>query len=434
MRQTTILLLTAIAVPLLSSVPASALIVSTWNGPGTPPSINTSAPADDPGWANAGGGRSAIYLGNQWVLTANHVATGDIELPGGTYSPIPGTEVILTNPGSFLGQSLNGFSDLKMFRINTESTTGLTPEQQDANVIQVTIATQTPTLGTEVLAIGAGNRRRLQANNPNGRARFDSNYQFTSDLNSPNSGFLFDNPTPVREKTWGTNRVSNPNSLSGVNDNGLNLIIEAPGLNDTVGLVVKFDPGVDNNGNSLGDGATPDEFQGAAGDSGGPVFAKNGAGDWELAGIMNAIYLNQNQPHTLPVFGMSTSFADLSFQTYYDQIATLRASDLYSVLGDIDLDGVVTGQIIGGVPTGDLAALVDGWLYNQTEGDIISWKQGDLNQDGFTDLADFVLLRDALGGTISTAEFSLLVSGVPEPSTALLALLGMAALASRRRC
>ena len=427
------LFLAAFTLPLLSSLPASALIVSTYNGPGTPSAINITAPADDPGWANSSGSSSGIYLGDQWVLTANHVLTGDIELPGGTYSPIPGTEVILTNPANFLGQSLDSHSDLKMFRINTHPTTGLTPEQQDSNVAQITIATQTPSLTTEVMAISAGTRRHISSVNPNGRWRFDSNFNFTSDLNSPHSGFLFDNPSPVREKTWGTNRISNPNVLSGVVDNGLNVLIAATGLNDTVGLVTKFDPGVDNNGVSLGDGATDDEFQGAGGDSGGPVFAKNGSGDWELVGVFHAIYTNDGQSHTLPIFGMHSSFTDLSFQHYYDQITTLRASSLYSVLGDIDLDGSVTGEIIGGVPTGDLAALVDGWLYNQAEGDLVSWKQGDLNQDGFTNLADFVLLRNALGGTISTSSFALLVSGVPEPSTALLALLGMATLASRRR-
>lgn len=45
---------------------------------------NTTAPVDDPGFGNVGarGNATAVYLGNQWVLTANHVGTGSVVLGG----------------------------------------------------------------------------------------------------------------------------------------------------------------------------------------------------------------------------------------------------------------------------------------------------------------------------------------------------------------
>lgn len=240
-------------------------------------------------------------------------------------------------------------------------------------------------------------------------------------------------------KAWGTNRVSAASGVPNAYDTGGALLAELGGAhNDVISLAVKFDRGLTYNSGlgefvDVADGSTDYEAQAAGGDSGGPVFYRDGGGDWVLGGVMHAIYLDNNQPPYVSVFGNHTAFSDLSFTHYYDQIATLRASDLYSVVGDIDLDGVITGEIINGVPTGDLAALVDGWLYNQAEADIVSWKEGDLNQDGFTNLADFVILREALGGTISTSQFALLVSAVPEPSAALLALWGIGALATRRQ-
>jgi hypothetical protein len=61
---------------------ASALVLESGGG-----STNTSPPADDPGFANVGirGSTSAVYLGNRWVLTANHVGAGDIVFAGVTY-------------------------------------------------------------------------------------------------------------------------------------------------------------------------------------------------------------------------------------------------------------------------------------------------------------------------------------------------------------
>ena len=63
-----------LALALLLSAPAEALVFVSGDGQG-----NTSPPPDDPGWNHVGrvSGLNGIYLGNGWVLTANHVPTGN---------------------------------------------------------------------------------------------------------------------------------------------------------------------------------------------------------------------------------------------------------------------------------------------------------------------------------------------------------------------
>ena len=71
------------------------------------------------------------------------------------------------------------------------------------------------------------------------------------------------------------------------------------------------------------DGARAHEAQGAYGDSGGAVFAKNAQGDWELAGIMFAIDIYEDQPYYYVLDGNVTYAVDLA--SYRDQIiATVR--------------------------------------------------------------------------------------------------------------
>jgi hypothetical protein len=141
--------------------------------------------------------------------------------------------------------------------------------------------------------------------------------------------------------------------------------------------------------------------------------------------------------------GNATTIADLSY--YREVILDLMENNAnYSnVAGDINLDGVLTGGTSGGTPTGDVAAFVAGWGYDNGSGvgDINSWKSGDLNRDGKTDPADFLLLRSALnatsaGGGSFTLDSLFGVGGVPEPSSLLLTLAGAAGLAvcrGRRR-
>lgn len=403
------------------SLNASALIVQTWNGEGTPQLVNTTAPADDPGWHNASSNRSTIYLGNQWVLTATHAGSGSVALPSGTYSKIPNSDVILSNPGSLGSHTTTSLSDLRMYRIGVHPTSGLPPELEDPNVKDISITSSSASFNTEVLMIGAGQVRTLNTG--------DDSFNGQTDFGTNNWGFG-KQASSSTVKTWGTNNIASTTSVSGIKRSGLNVLIEFASKppNDVIGQLVRFDREYNNSGVLVG-GSTPDEAMAAGGDSGGPVFFKDNNDDWQLLGLMHGIY-SQNLSQAR--FGDVTGVSDLSH--YKSQIETLLASNEYSTIGDIDLDGSVTGEIINGVATGDLADMIANWGYTQASGDVVSWTKGDLNQDGTTNLHDFVMLRDALGGTISTSELATLVAvAVPEPTSAFLALALSVGLVARPR-
>jgi hypothetical protein len=128
--------------PLLSlaiAVSASAVIIDSGDGTG-----NVTAPAPDPGFENvgtrSGGALTVVYLGNGWVLTANHVGAGDTAFGGVTYPWLPGTDVRLHNPDDSL-------ADLVMFRL----------AQPYPALPILPIESTTPT--TQVIMIGNGPNR-----------------------------------------------------------------------------------------------------------------------------------------------------------------------------------------------------------------------------------------------------------------------------------
>ena len=58
------------------------------------------------------------------------------------------------------------------------------------------------------------------------------------------------------------------------------------------------------------------------GDSGSSMFRKNpSTNQWELAGIVNAVFTFPNQPGGTAVFGDLTTFADLSY--YHDSLYSI---------------------------------------------------------------------------------------------------------------
>jgi hypothetical protein len=284
--------------------------------------------------------------------------------------------------------------------------------------------------------IGSGTERAL--NTTDTRGQWHWNFSGGSLVTGPSvgaqeHGFFY---SPTSRKTWGTNRVDNSWKVSGAATEGNNVLVRfGNGFSDVIGLAVQFDRGLDDNDNVISDGSTFDEAQGSGGDSGGPVFFKDAGGQWQLGGVMHAIYLKNNQPGFLTLFENQTVFTDLSLQHYRDQIANLRASDLYSVTGDVNLDGVATGGIVNDVANGDLGILLQNWGYQQPVANVMSWKRGDLNQDGRVGLADFALLRQSIGGTISDVAVASLLAGlsIPEPSSAFLAALAAATLGGARR-
>jgi hypothetical protein len=186
-------------------------------------------------------------------------------------------------------------------------------------------------------------------------------------------------------------------------------------------------------------GSTTHEMQAINGDSGGPVFYKRGS-QWELAGIINAQFVYEGQPELTAIYGNATTMADLSRynQTYPKSIRDImtRLAD-YSIMGDVNLDGVVTGNGTGPALSDDVTAFVAGWNYDNGsgKGTVTSWKHGDLNRDGKTDVADFLKLRSGLNGPISSAVLATLFgsSNVPESSTAILTLLASSLMSGTRR-
>ena len=111
------ILLGAVAVLALAwGAPAAAVIIASGDGTG-----NTSAPADDPGFAHVAikSGLSAVYIGDGWVLTANHVCSEtdpdpcDIEIGGVTYREVDDSRSRLLTDGV-------DPSDLILFRIESE--------------------------------------------------------------------------------------------------------------------------------------------------------------------------------------------------------------------------------------------------------------------------------------------------------------------------
>ena len=246
---------------------------------------NMSAPGDDPGWNNVGaiGVGGGVYIGYGWVLTANHVGSGDgITLGGVKYPMLPGTGRQLTNAGA-AGKS--ALTDLFMFQI----------AQPSLSLPFIHVASTAPANGETVTMIGRG---RLQQANPTFWDINDSVIPWvwtetTEDL-ANEAGFKTDGTKSMR---WGTNAID---------DRGWFKV----GV-DVLGLGTTFDPYVSTN-----------EAQVVSGDSGGAVFVKQ-AGAWNLAGIIIAQGLLPNQPggSTTAAFYNTSYFADLSY--YRPQIVAI---------------------------------------------------------------------------------------------------------------
>jgi hypothetical protein len=238
-----------VLVLLLLVAPATcALVVESDAG-----DASTRAPSPDPGWANIGRrdtGYAAIYLGNGWVITANHVGAGNVVLGDVTHHALPESAIRL---GTGDGPAT---ADLVVFRIEPRP-----------DLPELPIRPTPPTVGDRALLIGAGCNRG-EPTHWNGM-----------------SGFAWG---PISTLRWGTNRVA----LVGMD-------VRA-GDNSTPGFAVRFDPG-----------ETRFEAQAAIGDSGGPVFIPRD-GRYELAGILIAVAGFPGQPPNTAMYGNFSTAADLS--------------------------------------------------------------------------------------------------------------------------
>jgi hypothetical protein len=239
-----------------------------------PASGNASAPAtDDPGFDRVGvpAVASVVYVGNGWVITANHVGPAPVTLGGVVYTSLPETRVTFQNSNGTV-------PDLSAYRIEPQPDFPILP-----------IRATTPEAGTPVIMIGHGVDR-------GGAVSWNGH-----------DGFVTLGTQSIR---WGTN------------------LVEGAGwLGATASIATVFDVA-----------GSEHEAQGVYGDSGGPVFAKNAQGAWELAGIMYAIDVHPDQPGYYVLDGNVTYAVDLA--AYRDQIIAAVRPEC-SDEAENDADGAV---------------------------------------------------------------------------------------------
>lgn len=346
---------------------ASAVIIATGNGSG-----NTSAPADDPGFANVGirGSGTAVYLGDGWALTAAHVGAGSTWFNGTLYSEVPNSAVQLANPP---GQAFTPDTDLLMYQV-----------QGSPNLPSISIGSTPPAAGWQVTMIGNGRDR-------NGSQASWTSSWLSSSVSSTYAGYIWSGMNDIR---WGTNVITSTGIPQGI------------GANSETAFQTTFTAG-----------GTPYEAQGSSGDSGGAVFHEDASGHWTLTGIMFAINNLLGQPMGTSVFGDVTYSADLS----------VYRSEIYKTMalpGDANFDGIVNGL--------DLSLVASEW---GRKGSGASDPPGDLNHDGIVNgLDESLVLTNWTGQTGILGLGRGAATAVPEPATVVLALAGLAALLGARRC
>jgi hypothetical protein len=215
------------------------------------PDASLRPPPRDPGWTNVGvrGGTTAIYLGNGWVLTAQHVGAGEVAFGGRKYAAVPDST-------HRLGNGAPPLPDLILFRVDPR------PE-----LPTLRIRPTPPNVGQRTVLIGTGRERGM-------RIRWNG-------LSGWNWG-------PNQAMRWGTNRVTE----TGVDVSAVDARTRA--------FAMRFDPG-----------DTPHEAQASLGDSGGAVFVRR-EGRFELAGVLIAIAGFPGQPRETAIYGNITTAADLS--------------------------------------------------------------------------------------------------------------------------
>ncbi len=279
--------------------------------------------------AVGGSDGTCIYLGNSWVLTANHVGAGTITLQGQDYTAIPGTEDRI------------GSADLLVFRI-----------ENPPALPSVPIRSAALSNGLDLRFIGTG-----VGQEPKTFWNVSFSMVWTEQASPGGAEARGYHWSTTREKRWGTNEIS-----SATGDGGYS----------TTNFFTKFDAG-----------DTPYECHPADKDSGSGVFIKNG-GQWELAGLPLALFTYSGQPAETAIeylkiggttYGGSQSLiANLVPYRAAIIAATPTPSD---ISGDLNYDGFV--DII------DLNIVLINWSQSVTPG---SWLEGDPSGDGTVDIVD----------------------------------------------
>ena len=241
----------ALALAGFGAGPADAVLLGTDD-----PTGNTVSepPSPDPGLGNVAviDVFTGVYLRNGWVLTAAHVGVKPTRLAGRTYDPVPGSAVILQNPGG-------GNADLMVFKLLDAAPA----------LRRLEITDTAPTLGLDVTLIGHGLNRGVALPKILGHDGWDWGVGWVT--------------------RWGTNAISDLDA-----DGRFSIPTES--------FAMRFD-----------DIAEPAPGQHEAhcthGDSGGPVFGGAGA---RLVGILiNTVSTLPSQPVGSSYFTNHCVAADL---------------------------------------------------------------------------------------------------------------------------
>jgi len=351
------------------------------------------APADDPGWNNVAtmSDGTAVYLGNGWMITANHVPDGTVTFSDGrTFSVATGSDTLLSNPD---GSGTTGSPDLRMFRLTT-----------NPNLPALTVSSTTPPGGAQVTMIGDGEQKLPTLQSWLVRDTASGTTWNTVPLRSANaSGFILGGS---HQLAWGINTVQPTLVAIGATD-------PSTGLNATIAFSTQF--------NSF-TGAF--EAQATPGDSGGAVFEKVGS-QWQLVGIIDATLPGPNQPSGTAVFSNSTFAADLA--AYQSQITSIMNTPISpwqnpANVFDVNHSGNVSAQ--------DALLIINELQRFGGSSHTLTGTPGpgdffyDVNGDGVVDPRDLLAVIDDLLETSANPSLAAApaVTLVPEPSTAVMAV------------
>jgi len=210
---------------------------------------------------------SGVYLGNGWVLTADHVN-------GRTF---------ITQSGIYSWDGVNsqqiGSTDLRIFKLSSIPTES-----------PISIASSRPVDGTFTVMVGAGRspEASLTTWHVNTGTWTWSETSFVG-ANATLDGYKTQNPAvSTRVPRWGTNEIISTGTSTYMGANTLETEFNLSG--------------------------TTYEGQGVQNDSGGAFFVETTPGNWQLAGLIVTVSLYPNQPdgNQTAIDGNRTVAIDLS--------------------------------------------------------------------------------------------------------------------------